>query len=98
MTGVQTCALPICQVNVPEVFLFDEHQLNPDDHCFHEFDSVEATDHSPTDKYGRSIAEFIREVENEAESGWEVWDPLAPFEEELRHSFKRFLSVLESCE
>lgn len=81
------------QVNVPEVFLFDDYRLNPDDHCFHEFDSVEVTEDSPNDRLGRSISEFVQEVEKESRRGWEVFDPLEPFAWETRMAFKRmFLS------
>src|SRR5260370_37379054 len=47
------------QVRLPEVFLFREYPLTPDDHCFHEFDSVEVTSDVPNDAYGRSMREFV---------------------------------------
>lgn len=77
------------QANVPEAFLFDDYTLNPDDHCFHEFDSVEVTEDLADDRFGRSIAEFIEEVEQEAQRGWEAFDPLEPFARESRLAFKR---------
>ena len=63
------------QVRVPEVFLALEDELTPDDHCFHEFDSVEATSDLPNDLFGRSIRDFILEVVREAERGWRAFDP-----------------------
>jgi hypothetical protein len=63
------------QVRVPEVFLALEDELTPDDHCFHEFDSVEATSDLPNDLFGRSIRDFIVEVVREAERGWRAFDP-----------------------
>lgn len=77
------------QVNVPEVFVFDDYPLNPDDHCFHEFDTVESTDDDVDDRFGRSMAEFMRDVEAADEAGWEVFDPLEPFAQELRVSYRR---------
>jgi hypothetical protein len=77
------------QVNVPELFVFDDYPLNPDDHCFHEFASVECSDGAVTDRFGRSIAEFMRDVEVAAEAGWEVFDPLEPFAQEIRASYKK---------
>lgn len=63
------------QVRVPEAFLASEDQLTPDDHCFHEFDSVEATSDTPNDLCGRSIREFMAEVAREAQHGWRAFDP-----------------------
>ena len=63
------------QVRIPEVFLASEDQLTPDDHCFHEFDSVEATSDAPNDPCGRSIREFMTEVAREARHGWRAFDP-----------------------
>jgi hypothetical protein len=77
------------QVNVPEVFLFDDYQLNPDDHCFHEFDSVEVIEDTANDRIGRSIGEFIEEVEQEARRGWDVFDPLEPYAYGLRSAYLR---------
>src|SRR5271170_5555667 len=50
------------QVRIPEVFLWSEDQLDPDDHCFHEFAGVEPTTDFPNDAHGRSIREFLAEV------------------------------------
>jgi hypothetical protein len=77
------------QVNVPEVFLFDEYPLNPDDNCFHQFDSVDATEDPPDDRLGRSVGEFIRDVESAAREGWEVFDPLEPLAQEFRVAYKQ---------
>ena len=64
------------QIRVPEAFLFAKGDISSDDHCFHEFYGVEASDQSPTDKYGRTASEFIAEVVREAKGGWQVFDPL----------------------
>ena len=63
------------QVRVPETFLAAEYNLTPDDHCFHEFDSVEVTPDVPNDRYSRSICEFVAEVAREARHGWFAFDP-----------------------
>lgn len=63
------------QVRIPEVFLASEDHLMADDHCFHEFDSVEVTSDTPNDPCGRSIREFMAEVAREAERGWRAFDP-----------------------
>jgi len=63
------------QARVPEVFLASEDKLMPDDHCFHEFDSVKTTSDIPNDPSGRSIREFIAEVAREAGHGWRAFDP-----------------------
>jgi hypothetical protein len=63
------------QVRIPEVFLAAEDQLTSDDHCFHEFDSVEATSDTPDDRAGRTIRDFMAEVAEEAERGWCAFNP-----------------------
>jgi hypothetical protein len=63
------------QVRIPEVFLASDDYLTSDDHCYHEFDSVEETSDSPTDPCGRSIREFMSEVATEADRGWRAFDP-----------------------
>jgi hypothetical protein len=67
------------QIRVPEVFLARKFSLSPDDHCFHEFSSVEATDDLPDDRHARSIDQFITEVAREANLGWRTFDPQDPF-------------------
>ncbi len=78
------------QIRVTEAFLFERGNANSDDHCFHEFDSVEATSKSATDAYSRSISQFLAEVAREAQRGWRSFDPHAPsyqrFSTRRRHS------------
>ena len=62
------------QIRVPEVFLVQDYPLSQDDHCYHEFDSIEATADQPTDAYGRSIQQFVIEVRREAQRGWMAFD------------------------
>jgi hypothetical protein len=45
------------------------------DHCWHEFSRVYATDEPPDDAHGRTVAEFVREVEAAAREGWRVFSP-----------------------
>jgi len=63
------------QVRIPEVFLAAEDQLTFDDHCFHEFASVENTSDAPNDSCGRSVREFMEEVAIEAKRGWRAFNP-----------------------
>ena len=63
------------QVRIPEVFLAADDQLTFDDHCFHEFASVESTSDAPNDLCQRSIRAFMEEVAREAKRGWCAFDP-----------------------
>ena len=63
------------QVRIPEVFLYGKGDANADDHCYHEFYAVESTSEIPTDRFGRSIGEFIAELHAEAGRGWMPFDP-----------------------
>jgi hypothetical protein len=63
------------QVRVLEVFLAAEDHLTSDDHCFHEFASLEATTDAPNDPCGRTIREFLAEVARETKHGWRAFDP-----------------------
>ncbi len=60
------------QIRIPEVFP-DINEPTRDDHCFHEFDSIAQTAKTPNDVEGRSINDFIEEVEAESKSGWKVF-------------------------
>src|SRR5258708_20408178 len=50
------------QICIPEVFLSAEDGITEDDHCFHEFDTVEVSSEIPNDTHHRSIKEFIAEI------------------------------------
>lgn len=63
------------QVGVPEVFLYSDGNVTADDHCFHEFYSVEASNDESTDVHKRSIKSFVEQVEGESQHGWRVFDP-----------------------
>jgi len=71
----QECLFIASQVRIPECFLFAEKCAGSDDHCFHEFDGVEASFESPKDSCSRSISGFIADVEVEAKRGWRTFDP-----------------------
>jgi len=62
------------QIHLPEVFLTQEFGLAVDDHCYHEFDSIEKTTVAPSDPLGRSIKRFLSEVEMEARRGWQAFN------------------------
>lgn len=63
------------QIRIPEVFLSADDGVTEDDHCFHEFDSVEVSSEVPNDMHRRSIREFIVEVMREGNRGWQAFDP-----------------------
>lgn len=63
------------QVSVPEVFPFINGRLTEDDHCFHTFASLSSTTEAPNDTLGRSITEFVEEIEEAARHSWRVFDP-----------------------
>ena len=59
------------QIGVPEMFFEDE---DDDDHCWHEYDGVEAVIEIPSDLDGRDIRDFIEKVELESKKGWKEYD------------------------
>lgn len=64
------------QIAVGEVFLYSGNgDLTADDHCFHEFESVEFTQNEPTDSLNRQIEDFVAQVEKESRAGWRAYDP-----------------------
>lgn len=64
------------QISIPDQFLFLNGKFTRFDHCYHEFDSVETCDENGTDSLGRSIANFLLEVESVAKQGWRAFDVL----------------------
>jgi len=65
------------QIRIPEVQFYCDGELSPDDHCFHEFNSVELTGDAPNDHFERSISEFLAEAAKQAGVGWRAFDPYA---------------------
>jgi hypothetical protein len=63
------------QIRIPEIFLAMDDALSFDDHCYHEFDSVEITADVPSDVHNRSIQDFLSEVARESGRGWRAFDP-----------------------
>ncbi len=63
------------QIRLPEVLPYLNGNLTPDDHCFHELDSIDLTSDLPNDRFRRSIGEFLAEVTREARVGWSAFDP-----------------------
>lgn len=72
---LEGCFFIADQVQIPELFPFGDGEATSDDHCFHEFDSVETTDEPPNDIQSRSVAQFVDEVEHQATRGWVAFDP-----------------------
>jgi hypothetical protein len=80
-TWGEDCLFLAHQVRIPEIFLFGSNSANADDHCFHEFLDVVSSLAAPNDSYGRSIVQFIREVQRKEAYDWPVFDP---FDRSLR--------------
>lgn len=73
------CLFNAKQAGIPEIFLFeDEDSVNTDDHCFHEYSSVEALDASSVDieLQSRTIGAFVEDIEKCSQNGWKAFDPL----------------------
>lgn len=65
------------QVRVPQVYRYlaeGESIDERDDHGWHEFVRLEESDEPCDDDAGRSIEEFVEEVEAASEAGWRVLD------------------------
>lgn len=60
------------QVDVDEVFFTYGELSKEDDHCWHEFDSLELTNEEATDE--RTFEEFVRDVEEASRLGWKEFD------------------------
>ena len=63
------------QIHLPDVSFYSGGSISLDDHCYHEFHSVEATHDDPSDALKRSIGEFLAEVLRGSQAGWKVFDP-----------------------
>jgi hypothetical protein len=70
----QECLFNAGQIRIPECFLFAKGHATTDDHCFHEFDTVELSLESPSDLHSRSMDQFIGEIKREAMRGWIAFD------------------------
>ena len=62
------------QIRIPEVFSFPDGEFTSDDHCYHEFYSVEITDEAANDAEGRSIHLLLTQVAEDARDGWRAYD------------------------
>jgi hypothetical protein len=63
------------QIGIPEVFLYEDgYEFDKqDDHTWHEFCGISPADgrDKPNDEDGRTIEDFVKQVESEAKRGWE---------------------------
>lgn len=64
------------QISIDELF-FEE--ITDDDHCYHEFYSIEFTEKDAPDPLNRTIAIFTEQVEFEALRGWHAFDPMCRY-------------------
>jgi hypothetical protein len=72
---LEECLFIAAQVRIPNCFLYVRGNTGSDDHCFHEFERIEATCQIPTDSSGRSINQLMKEVKHQASLGWKAFDP-----------------------
>lgn len=72
---LEGCLFIADQLGIANHFLYIRGDASSDDHCFHEFEHVEATLEPPNDSMGRSITRFIRTVKRQSSRGWNVFDP-----------------------
>ena len=73
------------QVSIPEVFLYGNTSLNEDDHCFHEYDSVELINELLSSFPQKSISQFLEQVKHISKSGWQAFNPI----DEITHIRQR---------
>ena len=59
------------QIGLAEMFF---EGFTDDDHCYHEFCSVESTEKDTTDSLRRTIKSFVEQVESESLHGWHAFD------------------------
>ena len=64
------------QLNIDELFFFNKIPATVDDHCYHEYYGMELTDEDVTDHTHRLASEFANQIREEANKGWEVFDPI----------------------
>ena len=64
------------QISIPEKFMFLDGKFTKFDHCYHEFDHVELCKEKPNDSLGRSITDFLKDVELITQQGWKEFDIL----------------------
>lgn len=70
------CLFAAGQIQIPEVFLYANGDVIAEDHCFHEFHSVELSTDTPIDVNQRSIRSFVEQVEKESQQGWSAFNPV----------------------
>ena len=61
------------QINVGSLFY---EEIMDDDHCYHEYYSIEFSEKETSDPLNRTIKIFIEQIESEALHGWCVFDPM----------------------
>ncbi len=64
------------QIGIPELFLYVDEPITADDHCYHEYQSVEKIENEHSANPARTIGEFLTIVQTSAAQGWKTFDPL----------------------
>lgn len=70
------CLFIADQIQIPEVFLYANGDVIAEDHCFHEFHSVELSTDAPTDVSQRSIKSFVEQAEKGSQQSWRAFNPI----------------------
>lgn len=63
------------QLGLPELFPYITEPICEDDHCYHEYESVELMNRSSTCFGVRTIDELLDKVRNVGQKGWDVFTP-----------------------
>jgi hypothetical protein len=64
---------------IPELFTYIPASLTSDDHCYHEYDSVEEIEIERGGNF-ESIDKFIKKIIRANSVGWPAFDPLTDLE------------------
>lgn len=68
------------EIGIPELFIYIEKALNEDDHCYHEYDSIEEIQINEEISDSITINKFIEKVKNAHMKGWKAFDPTMELE------------------
>jgi hypothetical protein len=72
----EKCFFIAHQAGLPELFIYDDEPISSEDHCYHEYDSVDVIEQVGFAAPTRSISEFMVTVISCKKIGWTAFDPL----------------------
>ena len=64
------------QIGIPELLLYADEPITDDDHCYHEYQSVEEIEDEHSANPALTIGEFLTAVQTSAAQGWKAFEPL----------------------